>query len=497
MSKQFRLALAFLLALSLAVPSMAVAMPAKKSAISPKFNAAISPKLASLGVRALVEPDNNDFTGAEALPAGPSVFNLDSVTDPWDTYYVDLVAGDKISVKVNAAASTDFDVFIYAPDASEVASPAVFGSMNLIYPEAFTYVPATPGRYYVAVQAVPVTLPDTNAGSYTLTSKIEAAEADDDIPGVTLPASSPVTGTLDRYGDQDDVYKVLLDQGETFKFSMTGPTNADFDAFIFGPDATSVYASDPQLSSDGLTSSESGLFTAPLAGLYYLDIYAAYGAGSYTVTHDAGKLSILSLTGPATVRYGGTAKFSGSLVETPPAAALEGQVVTLQRKPYGASSWSSVATASVDASGNYTFSAKPSVATYYRTYFVNDALEYLPVYSTSVLVKPGVSITVPSAPSIVRRGAVFTSGGYLKPRHTAGAHNVRIYAQRYERQSNGTYKWVTRRTFSTTNSNYGSYSRYSARVSLPSAGRWRFQSIYTTTSKYAYTKTAYRYFTVR
>lgn len=489
MSKQFRLALAFLLALSLAVPSMAGAMPAKKAAVASTF--------ATSGVRALVEPDNNEFAGSEALPTGPSVFSVNSVSDPWDTYYVDLVAGDKLSVKVTAAASTDFDVFIYPPDASEVASPAAFGSVNEIYPESFTYVPVTPGRYYVAVQAVPVELPATNAGSYTLTSKVEPAETDDDIQGVTLPASSPVTGTLDRYGDQDDVYKFFLDQGETFKFSMTGPSNADFDAFVFGTDATSVFASDPLLTSDGLTSSESGLFTAPSAGLYYLDIYAAFGAGAYTVSHDAGTLSILSLTGPATVRYGRSASFTGSLVETPPAAPLEGQVVTLQRKPYGATSWSNVATASVDASGNYGFTSKPTVATYYRTYFANEGLDYLPVYSRSVLVKPGVSLTLPSSPSVVRRGAVFTTGGFLKPRHSAGSHNVRVYAQRYERQRNGTYKWVTRRTFTTTNSNYSSYSRYTARVSLPYAGRWRFISIYATTSKYAYTKTSYRYFTVR
>jgi putative cell wall-binding protein len=111
-----------------------------------------------------------------------------------------------------------------------------------------------------------------------------ALAADDDIPGVAL-GPSPVSGTLDQYGDTDDVYRIHLDPGDTLLVSLTGPSGTHFFADIYGPKATSVFGDVEQLAlSDGLDYPQVVGYTAGTAGNYYIDLYSALGgSGSYTL----------------------------------------------------------------------------------------------------------------------------------------------------------------------------------------------------------------------
>ncbi len=64
--------------------------------------------------------------------------------------------------------------------------------------------------------------------------------------------------------------------------------------------------------------------------------------------------------------------------------------------------------------------------------------------------------------------------GFLKPRHYG--YPVRVQAYRYERQRNGKYLWKLRYTFSAKASNYSSYTKYTAKVKLAYAGKWKFRA---------------------
>jgi len=116
--------------------------------------------------------------------------------------------------------------------------------------------------------------------------------------------------------------------------------------------------------------------------------------------------------------------------------------------------------------------------------------------SRAIVALPKAYLTRPSAPSPVSRYTTFTSRGYLKPRHTAGTYPVRIYAERYERQHNGTYKWVLRVSKTARAYDYSSYTKYAARLRLPYRGKWRIRARHSDAGHYA-TYSSWRYVTVR
>ncbi len=100
-------------------------------------------------------------------------------------------------------------------------------------------------------------------------------------------------------------------------------------------------------------------------------------------------------------------------------------------------------------------------------------------------------LSVPAAPAIVTRARLFTVTGTLKPRHTAGTTAVKLKCYRLEGSS-----WVLRKTVSAKVANYSSYSRYSVRTSLPTAGKWRVFA-YHADADHAATTSGARSITVR
>lgn len=101
--------------------------------------------------------------------------------------------------------------------------------------------------------------------------------ADDDFPGVPIMAS-PIVGTLDEDTDFDDVFSVYLNAGQSITAALKGPGDADFDLYLYPPDMDAPI--------DGSTwrgSVELLNYTAETSGVYYLDVYAYSGSGSYTL----------------------------------------------------------------------------------------------------------------------------------------------------------------------------------------------------------------------
>lgn len=129
-----------------------------------------------------------------------------------------------------------------------------------------------------------------------------------------------------------------------------------------------------------------------------------------------------------------------------------------------------------------------SHVTYYGADF--DAMypgdsNYAFAQSPSILVKPKVYLTKPYAPTSARKGAPFTSYGYLKPRHST---YTKIQAYRYQ-----SGKWVLRKTFSAKDANSSTgTSKYSAGVSLGYTGSWRLRAYQPADTYHAATYTSYR-----
>ncbi len=109
-----------------------------------------------------------------------------------------------------------------------------------------------------------------------------------DVPGVALPPS-PVSASVDADYGTDRVYAVPLAAGQKLTVSMNGPSDADFDLYLFKPGVATVYGADPAWTatkSEGSTSFESLTYTAASSGTFYLDVRALEGTGSYTLTWD-------------------------------------------------------------------------------------------------------------------------------------------------------------------------------------------------------------------
>ncbi|MBA4370816.1 MAG: hypothetical protein C0418_04480 [Coriobacteriaceae bacterium] len=110
---------------------------------------------------------------------------------------------------------------------------------------------------------------------------------------------------------------------------------------------------------------------------------------------------------------------------------------------------------------------------------------------------PGHTLYTPVAPSTVYYGRTFTMYGFLKPRHKAGLYSVKLEGYRYERQSNGTYKWVRRATWYAKNYNYSTYTKsIKTGAVLKLRGKWKVRAVHTHTG-YLPKYSGYRYFYVR
>jgi hypothetical protein len=116
--------------------------------------------------------------------------------------------------------------------------------------------------------------------------------ATNDIPGITLQASS-VFGTVSAAAasSEDRVYAVALAQGEEIDRALNlvpkaASSGTNVDVMLFGPSATHVWASLPVAHSTWADSTisrypEQLTFIAPVAGTYYVDVWARQGAASW------------------------------------------------------------------------------------------------------------------------------------------------------------------------------------------------------------------------
>jgi len=181
----------------------------------------------------------------------------------------------------------------------------------------------------------------------------------------------------------------------------------------------------------------------------------------------------ITAVGPSTVSYKAAFAFSGKLT-TLGGTAISGRLVKLQRSFDGVA-WMTVNQTTTDGAGAYSVSTSGTRSGRYRVIYQGETV-FQPATGASTPVGIRVYLTAPTPPLTVLKGVAFAAAGYLKPKHPAGNYPIKIYCYRSEKQSDGTTKWVLRKTASALSEDYETYTRYSTALSLPYAGSWRMRA---------------------
>ena len=269
-------------------------------------------------------------------------------------------------------------------------------------------------------------------------------------PGLELVPGNPAKGCLDWSGDG---------------------RGADSGTGWFAVDSV-TYTGDTLTALDLRFTLAAGAGKPALHGVVHWDAAATSSQTAATLT----------LSAPSVCAYH-AARLSGTLadVSTQPVA---GATVTIRGTTGGP--WTTVGTATTDASGHYSFTAAPAAVTGYQVVFTGNDTEAA-VVSTPAATLPMVSLSKPSAPTSARAGATITCSCLLKPHHAAGKYAVVF---QFQRRVSG--HWVTKRTLKAKATNYHGYSKCSVKTRLTVSGAWRVRAVHAADTLNAATSSAWR-----
>jgi len=419
--------------------------------------------------------DGNDDI-ASALPVAPAPMpgEVDSQSDPHDVFAVYALPGQHLTLKLDGPADADFDVSLFGPDAVDVgrSTPITSSDQEIgSYPESIIHTASVPGTYYVDVFAFEGTGPYTLdiARSHAPVSLTLAAPA-----SVVYGVPALFTGALRRTEDGAAL------PGAEIRIEGRRPGATEWQPY------------------GTTTTGAEGAFSATITSTEGTALRASFAGDANYLAADATEISVIPADSPTMISidaaprcaYRASTPITGSLA-TVRGVPLAGKPVVVEAQPYGSSTWQRVAVVGTAADGSFSAPVVPTRRTVYRVRF-EGAVGYLPVTSESRTVTPRAYLTRPSAARVLRAGQAFTSVGYLKPRHAAGATTVKIDCYRLESGA-----WKLKKRVWAKNSNYSSYTRYSKRLSLPSKGQWKLVASVSGDWKHAYTQTSPRLVTVR
>jgi hypothetical protein len=285
-------------------------------------------------------------------------------------------------------------------------------------------------------------------------------------------------------GPQDGTYSIIGIPAGTYRVRFAGNEIGS----RFWP---SVAATDPAAPGvqdvvvTGGSTQDLGTNTAPQAGQISIHVVDPYGrpvfasAGVYRITDDPDWIDTAFVN------------WQSDLSEGPIGGLLHG----LDWYP-------------TTSTGDYRVLVSTPMSTAYREQWVGGGTSYATAGSvhvadgqtTSVTVRlryvlPFASLKTPSAPSSVRHGRTFSVIGTMT-KHRAGTSAVKLYFYRSEKQRNRTYAWVLRKSLTAKIATSGSASKYTVKLSLPSAGKWRVQA-YHADSGHAPSYSGFRNITVK
>ena len=262
--------LALTVVLLLLFPASAAAVGGVKA---PEATAA-PPRALSFGSVDLLATDD-DIPGVP-IPASPFVGAVDAFTDPDDVYAITLAAGDSLQVSLSGPMGSDFDIYLIRNNTGSIADGYILASSSEVgSEEMFSWTAWSDETAYLDVYAY------SGTGAYTLTWQIQPKAADDDVPGVPIPAS-PIDDFVDRGTDTADVFAVTLAAGELIEADLIGESG-DFDLELYAPGTPSIWTGSTWVleGSYGDYATESISHQATVAGTYYLVVTAYKGGDDY------------------------------------------------------------------------------------------------------------------------------------------------------------------------------------------------------------------------
>jgi hypothetical protein len=219
----------------------------------------------------------NSLGAATTIQAGSGTGYLDS-TDTDDYYKVSVSSGQTISVSMTPPSGSDFDLKLYDPNQSQVASSSLGGSQT----DTVTYTAIFSGYYYICVNlwsgSSIYSMTVTVTGGTTQNDANSGQDAGNSFAQALAIGAGSYTGFVDST-DTDDYYKVNLSSGQTIEVYLTPPSGSDFDLYLYDPNQT-------LLDSSTLSGSQTDTvsYVAITSGGYYVRVKRWSGSGVYLFT---------------------------------------------------------------------------------------------------------------------------------------------------------------------------------------------------------------------
>jgi len=229
----------------------------------------------------------NTFAQALTIEAGSYTGFIDS-TDTNDYYKVSLSSGQMILVSLTPPAGSDFDLYLYNPSQSQVASSTLGGSQT----DTVSYVATSSGDYYIRIKQW------SGSGVYSFTVWLSSVATQNDWSSGTdagnsrdqALAISPGSGTgyLDST-DTDDYYKITTTSSGGIDLILAPPTGSDFDLYLYDSNGIPV-------ASSTLSGSQTDTinYTATSAGDWYIRVHLYSGEGTYSLQVSTSSANVLA-----------------------------------------------------------------------------------------------------------------------------------------------------------------------------------------------------------
>lgn len=193
---------------------------------------------------------------------------------------------------------------------------------------------------------------------------------------------------------------------------------------------------------------------------------------------------------PTSTAYAGPSSIAGSVKASSSSGLVATGTVTIQSSPSGTSGWVNATKVTTNATGAFSFTARPTSKTWYRAVFDGRNDWLAPSTSASVFVVPSVSLSAVAGSRVSTR--TYNLYGSLKPRHTRGSRPVRMYVWRRVSSGWKSYGYVWAVAY-----DYNGYTRYKVRKMFAATGYWRLRAYHPADASNAASYSAYSYLTVR
>jgi hypothetical protein len=229
----------------------------------------------------------DSFVQALAITAGSCTGFIDS-TDTNDYYKVNLSSGQTIEVSLTPPSGSDFDLYLYNPSQSQVASSTLGGSQI----DRVSYVATSSGDYYIRIKQW------SGSGVYSFTVWRSSVSAQNDWNSgrdagnsrdqALAISSGSGTGYLDST-DTNDYYKVNVTSGGQISAILAPPSGSDFDLYLYDPNGS-------QVASSTLSGSQTDTinYTTTSTGDWYIRVYRYSGDGTYSLQVSTSLANVLA-----------------------------------------------------------------------------------------------------------------------------------------------------------------------------------------------------------